>query len=146
MSATECLWVASANVSAARLPELSAEMDRLLDEAAESGLGEQECSDAVSRLVGSFDQALDDVDFRMRRIARQILFSGEFQGAEEARESMAALGKQELNEICERLLKGRARARFAYGGLSRRTAKASGLAVPAAEAKLVDFSGAARRG
>ena len=38
MSRTECLWMASANVSPAQLPELAAEMDRQLDELAERGL------------------------------------------------------------------------------------------------------------
>ena len=142
MSRTECLWMASANVSEAQLSALSAEMDRQLDDAAENGIGEGESADAVSRLTGSFDLALDDTDFRMRRIARQVLFSGEAQDVDEARESMARLGPGELNAVCARLLKGRLRARFAYGGLSKRTAKASGLA----EAKLSDVQAAARRG
>jgi predicted Zn-dependent peptidase len=142
MSRTECLWMASANVSDAQLAALSAEMDRQIDEAAEHGIGDEECTDAVTRLAGSFDLALEDTDFRMRRIARQAFFSGEAQDVEESRESMARLGQAEVNAICRRLLKGRARARFAYGGLSKRTAKASGLL----EAKLSDAPGAARRG
>jgi predicted Zn-dependent peptidase len=117
-------------------------MDRQIDEAAEHGIGDEECTDAVTRLAGSFDLALEDTDFRMRRIARQAFFSGEAQDVEESRESMARLGQAEVNAICRRLLKGRARARFAYGGLSKRTAKASGLL----EAKLSDAPGAARRG
>jgi predicted Zn-dependent peptidase len=142
MSRTECLWMASANVSEAQLAALSAEMDRQLDEAAENGIGDEECADAVSRLAGSFDLALDDTDFRMRRIARQRFFSGEAQDVEEARECMARLSREDVNAICVRLLKGRERARFAYGSLSRRTAKASGLI----EAKLFGISAAARRG
>jgi predicted Zn-dependent peptidase len=142
MSRTECLWMASANVSEAQLAALAAEMDRQLDEAAENGIGDEECADAVSRLAGSFDLALDDTDFRMRRIARQRFFSGEAQDVEEARECMARLSREDVNAICVRLLKGRERARFAYGSLSRRTAKASGLI----EAKLFGISAAARRG
>ncbi|MGA2545674.1 MAG: pitrilysin family protein [Rectinemataceae bacterium] len=142
MSRTECLWMASANVSEAQLAALSTEMDRQLDVAAENGIGDEECADAVSRLAGSFDLALDDTDFRMRRIARQTFFSGEAQDVEEARECMARLSGEDVNAICVRLLKGRERARFAYGSLSRRTAKASGLT----EAKLFGISAAARRG
>jgi len=131
MSRTECLWMAAANASASVLPELASEMDRQLDKAADDGLGEEECVDAVTRLAGSFDVALDDPDFRMRRIARQLLFSGEADTAEETSARMAALGPDDLNAACARLLKGRERARFAFGKLSRRVAKASGLALAA---------------
>ncbi len=131
MSRTECLWMASANVSPAQLPELAAEMDRQLDELAERGLDDSECADAVARLSGSFELSLEDTDFRMRRIARQLLFSGQAMTDEEMRDGIARLGSQELNSSCRRLLRGRDRARFAYGGLSRRTARASGLALAA---------------
>jgi predicted Zn-dependent peptidase len=142
MSRTECLWMASANVSEAQLPALSTEMDRLLDEAAARGLGEEECAEAVGRLAGSFDLALEDTDFRMRRIARQVYFGGEAQSVEEARARMLALGPAEINAACASLLRGRARARFAYGGLSRRSAKASGLTAM----KAADLAAVARRG
>ena len=142
ISRTECLWMASATVSEAQLAELSAEMDRQLDSAAENGLGDEECVDAVSRLAGSFDLALEDTDFRMRRLARQALFSGEVQDADEARKNMERLGPVELNAICARLLKGRVRARFAYGGLSKRTARSNGLI----ETKVSGVSAAAHRG
>jgi predicted Zn-dependent peptidase len=158
MTKTECLWMAAANASASVLPELASETDRQLDGIAEGGLGEDECADAVSRLSGSFDVALDDPDFRMRRIARQILFSGEADSTEEAREAIASIGAEDLNAACRRLLKGRPRARFAYGKLSRRTAKASGFAKAKAsdlakaksigpgEAEASDPPKAARRG
>jgi predicted Zn-dependent peptidase len=127
MTGTECLWMAAANASGDVLPELASEMDRQLDRAAEEGLGEEECADSIARLVGSFDVALDDPDFRMRRIARQLLFDGGADDADEARGRMAELGSGDLNAALARLLKGRERARFAYGKLSRRAAKASGL-------------------
>jgi hypothetical protein len=88
--------------------------------AAEDGIGGRECADAVSRLAGSFDLALDDTDFRMRRIARQACSSPARPTTWTRLERMARSGSED-NAICERLLKGRARARFAYGGLSRRT-------------------------
>jgi predicted Zn-dependent peptidase len=150
ISRTECLWLASAIVSPDNLPALAAEMDRQLDDAAEKGLGDEECADAVGRLSGSFELALEDTDFRMRRIARQIFFSGEAMTPEEERESIARLGPAELNAACARLLGGRSHARFAYGGLSRKAARATGLdkaKVPGpAPAKLSGISAAARRG
>jgi predicted Zn-dependent peptidase len=150
MTKTECLWMAAANASSSGLPELAAETERQLDLLAEKGLGEEESADAVTRLVGSFDVALDDPDFRMRRLARQALFSGEADSADEARAAMAALSPADLDEACDRLLRGRARARFAYGNLSRRAAKASGLSNAKVRAafgsSLPEFLKAARRG
>jgi len=142
MSRTECLWMAAANVSETQLPALATEMDRLLDEAGSAGLSDNECEDAVARLAGSFDLALEDTDFRMHRIARQVFFSGAAQSAEEARDAMLGLGRDDINAACARLLGGVERARFAYGGLCRRTAKASGLS----PAKIPAVSAAARRG
>jgi predicted Zn-dependent peptidase len=132
MSERDCLWLASASASSEVLPELSSEMDRQLDKAASFGLSEKECDDAVARLAGGFEIALDDPDFRMRRIARQVLFSGQAETEEEARSRMLGLGGRAINAMCERLLAGRQRARYAYGSLSRRAAKASGLS-PAPE-------------
>jgi predicted Zn-dependent peptidase len=132
MTKTECLWMASASASSKVLPELSSEMDRQLDRAAGSGLTDGECEDAIARLVGGFDVALDDPDFRMRRIARQILFSGQAETEEEARSRMLDLSGAAINAMCDRLLKGRERAHFAYGKLSRREAAASGLCREAA--------------
>jgi predicted Zn-dependent peptidase len=128
MTRTETLWMAAASASASVLPELASEMDAQLDALAEKGLGQDECADAVSRLSGSFDVALDDPDFRMRRIARQLLFSGQADTADEARAAMAALTPEDLDAACRRLLAGRVRARFAYGKLSRKAARLCGLA------------------
>jgi predicted Zn-dependent peptidase len=132
MTGTECLWIASASVKAKVLPELAGEMDRQLEALAREGLGVEECADSVSRLLGSFEVALDDQDFRMRRIARQALFSGSAETEAEARGHIAALTADQINSACERLLRGRDRARFAYGKLPRRTARASGLVSEAA--------------
>ena len=128
MSRSDCLWMASASASSDVLPELVAEMNRQLDRAADSGLTDGECEDAIARLAGGFDVALDDPDFRMRRIARQVLFSGQAETEEEARGRMLGLSCAAINAMCDRLLKGRQRSRFAYGKLSRREAKESGLA------------------
>lgn len=113
-------------------------MGRLIDALGEGGLGEKECEDAISRLSGSFELSLDDTDYRMHRIARQVLFSGEAMTVEEASERIARIDASGINAICSRLLRGRARARFAYGELSKRGARASGLE----GAKVTGFAGA----
>jgi predicted Zn-dependent peptidase len=132
MSRSECLWIASANAQASQLGELASAMDGCLAEAADRGLSEEECADALARLSGSLEIALDDTDFRMRRVARQILFSGEATSSDEARSRIAAMAPSDLNLACARLFRDEAgaprpRARFAYGKRPWRAAKALGL-------------------
>lgn len=124
---TECLWLAQANVSLATLPELAMRLSRELDEAAAKGLSESECLDAASRLAGSFEIALDDPDFRMRRLARQAMFDGQALDVDETRARIASVGPASINAMRERLLEGKERARFAYGKWSARAARALGL-------------------
>jgi predicted Zn-dependent peptidase len=132
MSRSECLWLASANTQISQLGELSKAMDECLDEIAEDGLGEEECADALSRLSGSLELALEDTDFRMRRVARQILFSGRAMTVEEMRSQIGALSADDLNASCARLFKTedgarRPMARLAYGRRPRKVAKSLGL-------------------
>ncbi len=127
LDSSECLWMASANVSTKQLPELALRLGRELDEAGSGGLDERECEDSVSRLAGSFEINLDDPDFRMRRMARQIFFAGKALSIEETRACIAAVGADSINAMCSRLLAGRERARFAYGRKSASAAKALGL-------------------
>jgi len=132
MGRTECLWLASANAQSSQLGKLSESMDSCLDEVAERGLSVGECEDALSRLVGSLDIAMEDTDFRMRRIARQIMFSGEAMSIDQTRARIEALGPAEINAASSRLFRredGRARprARLAYGKRPWRAAKRLGL-------------------
>jgi predicted Zn-dependent peptidase len=124
---TECLWLASANVSPNRIAELARAMGDQIDAVGAGELGDDECADAISRLAGSFELSLDDTDYRMRRIARQIWFSGTALDEFETRSRIAALDPRSLRDMAARLLVGRPRARFAYGRRAAAAAKALGL-------------------
>ncbi|HOX33596.1 MAG TPA: pitrilysin family protein [Spirochaetales bacterium] len=126
MGRSECLWMAAANASPKDLPRLAEGMDRELDSLASGGLGEAEAKEAVSRLSGSLEISLDDADFRMRRLGRQVLFQGAALEPAEAASRIAAIGPGELAAMAGRLL-GAPRARFAYGRRSASAAKALGL-------------------
>jgi len=128
MGRSECLWIASANVSTKDLPRLSEGMERELDAVARRGLGETECADAISRLAGSLELSLDDIDYRMRRIGRQILFQGSALDPQESASLIADLDSDDLESMALRLLEKAPRARFAYGRRSAAAAKALGLA------------------
>ncbi|HTX74067.1 MAG TPA: pitrilysin family protein [Rectinemataceae bacterium] len=124
---TECLWLASANASLGSAPRLSSEMGRVL-EAVESGpFSEEECRDARERLKGSFELALDDPDFRMRRLARQVLFAAGYLGIDETLDAIKGLDEDAIDAARRRIFSGRARARFAYGKRTPASAAALGL-------------------
>ena len=127
MGRSECLWLASANASLSRLPRLAAEMGRVLDGLGGAPLGEEECRDARERLLGSLDIALDDPDFRMRRLARQVMFAGGYLGTEEAHDLISALDTESIDAARRRLFLGTVRARFAYGKRTAAAATALGL-------------------
>ena len=124
---SECLWLASANVSPSRVAELARAMGDEIDAVAAGELGDDECADAITRLAGSFELSLDDPDFRMRRLARQIWFSGGALDEAETRSRIAALDPPALRDMASRLLAGRPRARFAYGRRAAAAAKSLGM-------------------
>jgi predicted Zn-dependent peptidase len=112
------LWFASASSSVRLFPKLLEGLDRQLERLAGGGDGsmtEEEVAESVSRLAGSFDLALEDPDYRMRRLARQMINEGIVLEAGEAREKMLRVTKAEVDELAHRLFTGVARARFAYG-------------------------------
>lgn len=131
------LWMAAASSSARLFPPLLSgledELDRLA--AAASGappqvcgpgapaaglLSEEEIAESVSRIAGSFDVALDDPEYRMKRIARQWIYDGSALDEAETRACILAVDKRAVDGMTERLFAGRERARFAYGSATPR--------------------------
>jgi len=117
-----CLWLASASSSAKLFPSLfsslEAELGRLSDPA--ESLSEEEISESVSRIAGSFDVALDDPEYRMKRIARQQMYDGSALDEDETRALILAVDKRAVDAMTQRLFSGSERARFAFGASSTR--------------------------
>jgi predicted Zn-dependent peptidase len=117
-----CLWLASASSSARLFPSLfsslEAELGRLSDSA--GSLSEEEISESVSRIAGSFDVALDDPEYRMKRIARQQMYDGSALDEDETRALILAVDKRAVDAMTQRLFSGNDRARFAFGASSSR--------------------------
>jgi len=127
---SEGLWMAQASSSARSFPRLLSALDEELDRLAAGGegsLGGEEVAESVSRIEGSFELALDDTEYRMKRLARQHFFSGEILDEEETRAMILSVGKREVDAMAERLFAGRRRARFAYGRSSVGVYRALGL-------------------
>jgi len=124
---SEFLWFASANVSLGKLPRLAAEMGRIVEAFGERSLSEEEFAEARSRLLGAFEIALDDPDYRMRRLARQVLFADSYLTTDETLAIIGNLDFAAVDAARLRLFSGRARARFAYGKRTAAAARELGL-------------------
>ncbi len=137
-----CLWLASASSSIGLFPDLyrslEAEMDSLEPAAADAAdtgksgmpgdvrkekragaagrmyLSGEEVAESVSRVAGSFDVALDDPEYRMKRIARQALYDDVVLDENETRARILAVDKKAVDEWTERLFDGSRRALFAW--------------------------------
>lgn len=127
MTRNECLWYAQAATADANLARCARAMDEEIGRIARGEIGGQECADSVSRLSGAFSLALEDPDFRMRRLAREYLADGEVVDARVERERYASVRREDILDMARRLLGSGLRARYAYGRVSRRSAKAVGL-------------------
>ena len=121
------LWMAQASSSPKLFPALLEELDREVDALAAGGQGElseEEVSESVSRIAGSFELALEDPDYRMKRLAKQRICVGFVLDIEETRAQILAVDKSAVDLMSARLFRGRARARFAYGRKSATAEKA----------------------
>ncbi|MFZ2636501.1 MAG: pitrilysin family protein [Rectinemataceae bacterium] len=129
LSNSECLWLAQAAVADRRMPECVTAMDEELDRVGSGDLSDSECEDAARRLSGGFSLALEDPDFRMRRLAKEYLADGEVLSAEAEKARYASVSKDDILAMAGRLLGDRPRSRYAYGKIGKRTAAGLGLEV-----------------
>lgn len=124
------LWIASASSSARLFPRLLSGLDAEIERIAEGGEGAlraEEVAESVSRIAGSFELALEDPEYRMKRLARQMICNGFVLDAEEAKARILAVGKPAVDSLAHRLFAGSPRARFAYGKRSAAVEAAMGL-------------------
>ena len=82
----------------------------------------------MSRIVGSFDLALEDPEYRMRRLARMKLCDGLVLDVESAKDRFLKVGTAQVEELASRLFRDRPRATFAYGKATVGVEKALGRA------------------
>lgn len=119
------LFYVHAAASPKDIPALSAELDRQAALMAERGLSEDEAVAVASHLEGLDIVAADDTESRMKRLARQYLYSGTVDGYEESLELTRSTGKAEVDAMAARALSGPG-ALFVYGKVSRALAKVLG--------------------
>ncbi len=125
------LWMASASSAPRLFPRLLEGLDRQIESLAQGGRGAltaEEIGESVSRIVGSFDLALEDPEYRMRRLARMKLCDGQVLDVESAKDRFLKVGTAEVEELASRLFRDRPRATFAYGKATVGVEKALGRA------------------
>ena len=125
MDRSEGLWLAQASSSPEAFPALLGSMLREIE--ALSGprpLSDEELAESISRLEGSYDLALEDTEFRMKRLARQAMQAGEVLDVEETRARILAVDAGAVAAMTGRVF-GRAEpAVFAYGSIGPKGRKA----------------------
>lgn len=125
MGRTEGLWVAQASSSSSSFPALLESMfGEISDLASSRPLTAEEVSESVSRLEGSYDLALEDSEFRMKRLARQAMLTDEVLDVEETRSRILSVDAELVGQMTERVFKLDSLAAFAYGNVGARGRKA----------------------
>jgi len=125
MGRTEGLWVAQASSSPKDFPALLASMLGEMDDIrGPRPLSNEELSESISRVEGSYDLALEDTEFRMKRMARQAMQAGEVLDAEETRARILGVDRASVSRMTERVFGSGERSIFAYGNLGPRGTKA----------------------
>lgn len=118
MGRTEGLWVAQASSAPEAFPSLLSSMWREIEAlGSERPLSTEELSESVSRLEGSYDLALEDTEFRMKRLARQAMLGGEVLDVEGTRRRILEVGAESVAAMTRGVFAGAEKAVFAYGNL-----------------------------
>jgi predicted Zn-dependent peptidase len=138
----EGLWMAQASSSPKSFAALAAALDKEIELIATTRpLGDEELGESLSRLEGGFDLALDDPEYRMKRLARQALHGDAVLDVEETRARIRGVGRAEIDAMTARVFASTERATFAYGTIGER-----GMRNLASVSGPTRVSGAARGG
>lgn len=119
---TECLLTIQAVAGNNELPDCVRAIDDETAKLLAGGLDEGEIGDAKSRLAGGFLLALEDPEFRMRRMLRSFLTDGFVLDAEEERRMYLSIEPHDIGNLLKRLGSAR-RSRYAYGSIRAGTAR-----------------------
>ncbi|HUX36994.1 MAG TPA: pitrilysin family protein [Rectinemataceae bacterium] len=118
MDRTEGLWLAQASSSPDAFPALLSSMLREIEALSSTRpLSDEELAESISRLEGSYDLALEDTEFRMKRLARQAMQAEEVLDVEETRNRILGVGGKAIARMIGRVFGDVEPAIFAYGSI-----------------------------
>ena len=123
---TEALLLVQAATESPKLGECLSAVDGEMAQFLSQGLGEEELSEAKSRLSGSFLLSMEDPESRIRRLASWYFLTGAVPEISEERESYLRVDEEEIRTLLGRLSLA-PRGRYIYGSVSTRAARTLGF-------------------
>ncbi|MCE5256298.1 MAG: insulinase family protein [Spirochaetaceae bacterium] len=123
-SGTECLLTIQACTDASTFLRCRAEIDTEMESVLAFGFSESEISDARERLAGTFRLAMEDPEFRIRRLVHDFLAFGRPSSVSKEVGAIRSISRDRI-EIMLRKLEKAPRCRYAYGKLSPKIARQS---------------------
>jgi len=109
------LWTIYANTTPGQARKFLHELDRELSRLLQEPLSGREIEDAKSHLVGSMILSREDMETRMKRLARQYLMMDRVLSFEESVASLRAVSTSDIEQHVRQCLRGDAFGLLAYG-------------------------------
>jgi predicted Zn-dependent peptidase len=95
--------------------DMTGAVGREIDSLSNGGLSDAEIDDSLSHLAGSSILASEDMETRMKRLARQYLFNREVLSSDELIAALRATAREDVREIAARVALTKERRLYAYG-------------------------------
>ncbi len=113
------LWCVNGSTTGKLFPQLKSAVSDELELLLREGLSEEEVRDAQSHLKGSQLLASEDMEHRMKRLARQYRTNDRVLTVDEAIAELDSISTREINEMAWRSLTSGEFSVFAFGALKR---------------------------
>jgi len=125
LSSMAALWGVSASTTPSQLPSLALAYRREAESLHRYGLTDTEVSEALGRIEGTLSLAAEDVEYRMKRLARQFLYDGASESMTTTLQRIAkAVDTDTVNSLVRRYLDPERESILLYGKLGAKAAKA----------------------
>ena len=126
-------WGVSASTTPSQLPSLARAYRREAESLHRYGLTDIEVSEALGRIEGTLSLAAEDVEYRMKRLARQFLYDGASESMTTTLQRIAkAVDTDTVNALVRRYLDPERESILLYGKLGAKAAKAGASILGAA--------------
>lgn len=118
------LWTVSSSTTQLQFSAFAHAYQKEVDKFYNGGLNDEEVSEAVSRIQGTFLLASDDTEFRMKRLARQYIYDGSWDTVYSAYTKISsAKDTDDINKLITNLFNPEKSSILLYGKLGTKTIK-----------------------
>ncbi len=109
------LWTACLSAPPDKALMAMESLAREIESLASAGITEAELRDAKTHLIGEISLGADDTEYRMKRMARQIMFNGSAHEIGDAIEFISALREEDVSSLVDGTFAADSRCLFVYG-------------------------------